>query len=124
MDETKTNANTPDFYEVFEVFSKRSEKTDMQYQFSLLAPNHELALVMAQENFMRREPVIDIWVVKRSDIRKMDEDEKEALKRLDNKEYRNAKGYGYLKKKWRAYEQNILDENEILSWGDEKNGNN
>ena len=28
-----------------------------QHQFSLLAPNEEMALVMAQENFMRREPV-------------------------------------------------------------------
>lgn len=43
----------------------------MQHQFSLLAPNHELAMIMAQENFMRREPVSDIWVVKRSDVRMM-----------------------------------------------------
>jgi ring-1,2-phenylacetyl-CoA epoxidase subunit PaaB len=105
------------FYQEFEVFSKRSDTAPMQYQFSLLAPNKELALVMAQENFMRREPVADIWVVKRSDIRKMTPEEKDSLKRLDNKEYRNTKGYGYLKKKWRKYEQEMLDEKEIMSWG-------
>ncbi len=88
----------------------------LQHQFSLLAPNHEIALVMAQENFMRREPVSDIWVVKRSDIRMMTEDEKASLQRLDNKDYRTTKGYGYLKKKWRQYEQQMLDEKEILSW--------
>ncbi|WP_409296620.1 1,2-phenylacetyl-CoA epoxidase subunit PaaB [Peribacillus sp. SCS-26] len=107
------------FYSEFEVFSKRSDTSPLQYQFSLLAPNHELALVMAQENFMRREPAADIWVVKREDIRKMTLPERQALQRLDNKDYRNTKGYGYLKKKWRAYEQGMLDENEIMSWGGE-----
>ncbi|WP_409270171.1 1,2-phenylacetyl-CoA epoxidase subunit PaaB [Neobacillus sp. SCS-31] len=105
------------FYQEYEVFSKRSDTSPIQYQFSLLAPNEELALVMAQENFMRREPVADIWVVKRSAIRKMTAEEKETLKRLDNKDYRNTKGYGYLKKKWRQYEQEMLDEKEIMSWG-------
>ncbi|MFC0522705.1 1,2-phenylacetyl-CoA epoxidase subunit PaaB [Pontibacillus salicampi] len=105
------------FYQEYEVFSKRTYKAAFQHQFSLLAPNEEIAMVMAQENFMRREPVVDIWVVKRSDIRKMDQEERQALQRLDNKDYRNSKGYGYLKKKWRQYEQEMLDEKEILSWG-------
>ncbi len=51
------------FYEVFEVFSKRTHKGDFQHQFNLLAPNHEMAFIMAQENFMRREPVVDLWIV-------------------------------------------------------------
>lgn len=112
------------FYQEFEVFSKRSDTSPLQYQFSMLAPNSELALIMAQENFMRREPVADIWVVKRSDIRKMSLEEKQTLQRLDNKDYRNTKGYGYLKKKWRQYEQGMLDEKEILSWGEEKKSEN
>lgn len=113
--------NGRDFYQEYEVFSRKSDAGSMQHQFSLLAPNHELALVMAQENFMRREPVADIWVVKRSDIRKMTQEERETLQRLDNKDYRTTKGYGYLKKKWRDYEQKFFDEKEILSWGvDEK----
>jgi ring-1,2-phenylacetyl-CoA epoxidase subunit PaaB len=108
--------NGREFYQEYEVFSRRTATAPMQHQFSLLAPNEELALVMAQENFMRREPVADIWVVKRSNIRSMSEEEKLALNRLDNKDYRNTKGYGYLKKKWRHYEQEFLDEKEILSW--------
>jgi len=119
MEENKSKSH--EFYEVFEVFSKRTETASMQYQFSLLAPNHEMAVVMAQENFMRREPVFDIWVVKRSDIRKLTEEERDALQRLDNKDYRTAKGYGYLKKKWREYEQKFFDEKEILSWGEVTN---
>ncbi|MEI5908991.1 1,2-phenylacetyl-CoA epoxidase subunit PaaB [Bacillus spongiae] len=110
---------TKGFYQEFEVFSKKNDVAPMQYQFSLLAPNHDMALIMAQENFMRRELVADIWVVKREDVRKMNQDERETLKRLDNKDYRTTKGYGYLKKKWRHYEQEMLDEKEILSWGGE-----
>lgn len=104
------------------MFSKRTHTAPMQYQFSLLAPNEEIALVMAQENFMRREPAVDIWVVQRSDIRKMSQEERQSLQRIDNKDYRNTKGYGYLKKKWRHYEQGMLDEQEIMSWGGKKKG--
>ena len=50
-------------------------------------------------------------------IKKMNDEEKMTLNRLENKDYRTTKGYGYLKKKWRQYEQEMLDEKEILSWG-------
>jgi ring-1,2-phenylacetyl-CoA epoxidase subunit PaaB len=112
-------SNNKTFYQEYEVFSKRTPGASFQHQFSLLAPNEEMALVMAQENFMRREPVFDIWVVNRVNIRGLAPEEKQILNRLDNKEYRNTKGYGYLKKKWRHYEQKMFDEKEILSWGEE-----
>lgn len=117
---TGTDEKHKGFYQEFEVFSKRTDSSPFQHQFSLLAPNHEIAMVMAQENFMRREPVADIWVVKRDDIRRLSEEERAMILRLDNKDYRTTKGYGYLRKKWRQYEQHMLDEKEILSW---KEGN-
>lgn len=107
------------FYQEYEVFSKRTPSASFQHQFSLLAPNEEMAMVMAQENFMRREPVYDIWVVNRSHIRGLSQEEKQILNRLDNKDYRTTKGYGYLKKKWRDHEQKMFDEKEILSWAKE-----
>lgn len=113
--------NERDFYQVYEVFSRRGNKTGMQHQFSLLAPNEEMALMMAQENFMRREDVLDVWVVKQSNIRKMTSEERQQFtKRLDNKDYRTTRGYGYLRKKWREKEQGMLDEKEILSWKEVK----
>lgn len=93
----------------------------MQHQFSLLAPNQEMAMIMAQENFMRREDVVDVWVVKQSDIRKMNSEERQVwTKRLDNKAYRTTKGYGYLRQKWKEKEQGMLDEKEIMSWKEVK----
>jgi ring-1,2-phenylacetyl-CoA epoxidase subunit PaaB len=103
------------FYSVYEVFSKKTDKTSFQHQFSLLAPNAELAMIMAKENFFRREVVVDIWVVKREDIKGLDQEERQMLKRLDeNKGYRETKGYGYLKKKWRQYQQEQFTEKDLL----------
>lgn len=111
--------NNTTFYKEFEVFSRRTPTSSFQHQFSLLAPNEDMALIMAQENFMRREPVADIWVVNREYIRGLDQEERKIVNRIDNKDYRNTKGYGYLKKKWRFYEQKMFDEKEILSWAKE-----
>lgn len=104
------------FYQEYEVFSRRTATAPLQHQFNLLAPNKELAMVMAQENFMRREPVADIWIVHREDIFTLDNESKQMFQRLDNKDYRETKGYGYLRKKWRDHEQKMFDEKEILSW--------
>ncbi|WP_026690066.1 1,2-phenylacetyl-CoA epoxidase subunit PaaB [Alteribacter aurantiacus] len=103
-----------DFYEEYEVFSKRNQMAPFQHQFSLLAPNKEMAMVMAKENFLRREPCVNIWVVKKSDISSLGEEERVILNRLDNKSYRETKGYGYLKKKWREYEQEQFTEKNLL----------
>ncbi|MED1864724.1 ring-1,2-phenylacetyl-CoA epoxidase subunit PaaB [Fictibacillus halophilus] len=107
------NESTSEFYNVYEVFSKKTDKSPFQHSFSLLAPNADMALIMAKENFFRRETVADIWVVKRENIRGLNQDEREMLKRLD-KQYRETKGYGYLKKKWRDYNQEQFTEQHIL----------
>ncbi|TMW73056.1 1,2-phenylacetyl-CoA epoxidase subunit PaaB [Alteribacter natronophilus] len=110
MDQEKSSQ----FYEEYEVFSKRNQMAPFQHQFSLLAPNREMAMMMAKENFLRREPCVNIWVVKRSDIAGLGEDERQVLTRLDNKKYRETAGYGYLKKKWRQYEQEQFTEKNLL----------
>lgn len=113
--------NEAHFYQEYEVFSKRNHKSPMQHQFSLLAPNDEMALMLAQENFMRRQDVIDVWVVPRKAVNKLTPEERHAwTNRLDNKQYRTTKGYGYLRKKWQEKEQGMLDEKEIMSWKEVK----
>lgn len=104
------NRHNQGFYEEFEVFSKKKETSPIQYQFSLLAPNEEMALIMAKENFFRREPAVDIWVVKRSNIRKLSQTEKESLKRMD-KHYRETRGYADLNKRWRAFKEKQAPQN-------------
>lgn len=113
-----TREHIDQFYNEYVVFSRKNQSSHMQEQFTLLAPNSEMALIMAQENFMRREAICDLWVVKRSDITTVSAEERNILHRLDNKDYRETKGYGYLRKKWREKEQGMLDEKEILSWAE------
>ncbi|TCP29254.1 ring-1,2-phenylacetyl-CoA epoxidase subunit PaaB [Scopulibacillus darangshiensis] len=113
MDEQKNGLNP--FYEEFEVFSKKKEDGPLQYQFSLLAPNEEMAIVLAKENFFRREKAVDIWVVRRNAIRKLSQSEKESLKKLD-KHYRETKGYADLNQRWRNFKEkqdNGTDEKKV-----------
>ncbi|WP_442601001.1 1,2-phenylacetyl-CoA epoxidase subunit PaaB [Paenibacillus sp. KN14-4R] len=106
--------NDPKSFIVFEVFNRKSSSSHFTHQFSLLAPNHEIAMAMARENFLRREACDNIWVVKRDDIYELPPEERQYLERLDNKSYRETKGYGDLQTKWRhhkeRYEQNKLNE--------------
>jgi ring-1,2-phenylacetyl-CoA epoxidase subunit PaaB len=99
-------------FSVFEVFSQKNQTSSFVHQFSLLAPNHEVAMVMARENFLRREPCVNIWVVKREDIYALPPEDRPFLDRLDNKSYRETKGYGDLQSKWRyhkeQYEKNTI----------------
>lgn len=99
-----------DFYSIFEVFSQKNPMASFMHQFSLLAPNHEIALTMARENFLRREPCYNIWVVKRADVFGLSSEERQYLERLDNKNYREMKGYSDIQSRWRnfreQYEQN------------------
>jgi ring-1,2-phenylacetyl-CoA epoxidase subunit PaaB len=92
-------------FSVFEVFSQKNAISSFVHQFSLLAPNHEVALTMARENFLRREPCINIWVVKREDIHSIPPEERRNLERMDNKSYRETKGYGDLQARWRYHKE-------------------
>lgn len=93
-------------YDVYEVFSQKDLTSRFESQFSLLAPNPEVALTMAQENFMRREEVpSNIFVVKRENIHYMPPELRQALQRLDNKDYRQPSYYGGIPAKWRELKQ-------------------
>lgn len=98
-------------FAVFEVFSQKNSKSPFVHQFSLLAPNHEMAMVLARENFLRREPCINLWVVKRDDIYVLPPEERPSLQRMENKDYRETKGYAALQARWRyhkeQYEKNV-----------------
>lgn len=97
-------------YQVYEVFSQKSPTSNFESQFSLLAPNPEVALTMAQENFLRRdEEVYNLFVVKREDMHFISPDQRDMLYRMDNKSYRMAKHYTHVVKKWKELEEKAKD---------------
>jgi ring-1,2-phenylacetyl-CoA epoxidase subunit PaaB len=113
MDQTNKEQAQP----IFEVFIQRDSGAAFIHQGSLLAPNEEVALFLAKENFARRQPCYNLWVARREAIHQLPAEERVSLDKLEGKEYRETKGYGYLKKKWRKYEQEQLTEKNLLSRG-------
>ncbi|MCP3772772.1 1,2-phenylacetyl-CoA epoxidase subunit B [Paenibacillus sp. MZ04-78.2] len=93
-------------YDIYEVFSQKDATSKFESQFSLQAPTPEIALSMAQENFMRREESpSNIFVVKSDHIYYMAPENRQALVRLDNKEYRQPAFYGFIPSKWRELKE-------------------
>lgn len=97
-------------FAVYEVFSQKTSTSPFVQQYSLLAPNPEVALAMARENFLRRDPCYNIMVVKREDMHVIPPEERWALVRMDNKDYRTTKGYTELQAKWRHYKEQYEQE--------------
>ncbi|WP_027417050.1 phenylacetate-CoA oxygenase [Aneurinibacillus terranovensis] len=96
------NNNNVQDYDVYEVFSQKDLTSKFESQFSLLAPTPEIALSMAQENFMRREDIpSNIFVVKRENIHFLSPEKRQTLLRVDNKDYRQPSYYGYIPARWR-----------------------
>jgi ring-1,2-phenylacetyl-CoA epoxidase subunit PaaB len=104
-------------YPIYEVFIQRDNNTAFVHHGSLLAPNEEVALFLAKENFARRQPCYNLWVTKRDHIHQLPAEGRVSLDKLEDKTYRETKGYGYLRKKWRKYEQEQLTEKNLLSRG-------
>lgn len=94
-------------YEVYEVFAQTRPLGHHEHQFSLLAGDPEMALALAQENFLRREDVLSIWVVRRDQIVKSEPGARRLLNR-EGKRYRMKQHYGQLADKWRRYKAEPL----------------
>lgn len=93
-------------FDTYEVFSQKDATAKFESQFSLLAPTPEIALSMAQDNFLRRDDIpFNLVVVKRNDMIFMPPEHRAALFRLDNKQYRQPAQYGHIPAKWRALER-------------------
>jgi len=59
--------------EPFEVFRQEKEGDAMRHGGSVMAPDGDLAVHYAREMYGRRQESIRLWVVRRSDIRELDD---------------------------------------------------
>jgi ring-1,2-phenylacetyl-CoA epoxidase subunit PaaB len=92
---------------VYEVFAQLTEGGPFEQQFSVVADSPELALVLAQENMLRRRPLYGLWVVPRTAIRSAPWIESGSAGRLP-KTYRETAGYRDLVARWRRYQQEAI----------------
>lgn len=60
--------NALDHFQTYEVFEQKKRGTHHMHVGSVHAPNAELAMMFAKEQYTRRGQCVNLWVVKTSDI--------------------------------------------------------
>ncbi len=77
--------------EIYEVFRRAGHKEPFEHAGSVIAPDHEMALMLAKECFLRRREGNHLWVVRRSDIHSFSDES--LLTPVSDKSYRYPEGY-------------------------------
>jgi ring-1,2-phenylacetyl-CoA epoxidase subunit PaaB len=83
--------------EVYEVFRRAGHKDPFEHCGAVIAPDSEMALMMAKECFTRRAEASHLWVVLRSDIHSFKDET--LLELSSDKSYRFASAYRDVVKK-------------------------
>jgi ring-1,2-phenylacetyl-CoA epoxidase subunit PaaB len=107
-------------FDVYEVFAQTDPMGHHEHQFSLLASSPELALALAQENFLRRSEILSIWAVRRDHIVKTRPQDRLRFARLE-KGYRMKQSYSGLTEKWRKYKEHPMPEIPLDGGAEERN---
>jgi ring-1,2-phenylacetyl-CoA epoxidase subunit PaaB len=77
--------------EVYEVFRRSGHKEPFEHCGAVIAPDPDMALIMAKECFFRRREGDHLWVVRRSDIHSFSDES--LLEIAADKSYRFASDY-------------------------------
>ena len=98
-----------DQHETYEVFHQEKRGEQPVHVGSLHAPNTELALVMAKEQYGRRSRTVAIWVVPTSAVMAISVEDADVFETTPEKDYREAKGYrvGTKLKAWKKQQESL-----------------
>ena len=77
--------------EVYEVFRRSGHKEPFEHCGAVIAPDSEMALLMAKECFLRRREGEHLWVTRRADIHSFKDES--LLEIAADKSYRFASAY-------------------------------
>ena len=77
--------------DVYEVFRRSGHKEPFEHCGAVIAPDPEMALLMAKECFLRRREGQHLWVARRSDIHSFSDES--ILDIAADKSYRFAEAY-------------------------------
>jgi ring-1,2-phenylacetyl-CoA epoxidase subunit PaaB len=83
--------------DVYEVFRRSGHKDPFEHCGAVIAPDPEMALLMAKECFLRRREGQHLWVVRRANIHSFPDES--LLELAGDKEYRFASAYRDVVKK-------------------------
>lgn len=82
-----------DQFETYEVFHQKKRGTQHQHVGIVHAPNHELAVMFAKEQYSRRGQCVNLWVVKTSDVFVTDYDDADIFETTPEKKHRDPESY-------------------------------
>ncbi|MDQ3073455.1 MAG: 1,2-phenylacetyl-CoA epoxidase subunit B [Bacteroidota bacterium] len=91
--EEETNLGPNDSWHTYEVFHQKKRGAHHQHVGILHAPNPQMALVFAKEQFARRGQTTNLWVVKSSEILATDYDDADIFETTPEKLHREAVSY-------------------------------
>lgn len=77
----------------FEVFHQTKKGDRHIHVGSVHAPNHEMAYILAKEQYARRAPCVSLWVVRTSDVYHTNYSDEDMYENNSEKMYREAGGY-------------------------------
>jgi ring-1,2-phenylacetyl-CoA epoxidase subunit PaaB len=80
-------------WQTYEVFQQKKRGDQHIHVGGVHAPNPELALVLAKEQFGRREQCANLWVVKTGDIHATSYEDAGMFQHAFDKSYREGDGY-------------------------------
>ena len=82
-----------DQWETFEVFHQTSRGSQHVHVGCVHAPNQELALLFAKEQYARRMKCVNLWVVLTANIHSSSYEDSDMFEPATDKSYREAFGY-------------------------------
>ncbi len=77
----------------YEVFHQTKKGDRHIHVGSVHAPNHEMAYILAKEQFARRADCVSIWIVKTTDVYQTNYRDEDIYANNQEKMYREAGGY-------------------------------
>lgn len=97
-------------FSIYEVFVQKDHASPHVWVGSVDAGSPDDALLMARENFLRRENAVSIWVVLQEQVHGTDYADRDFFARESDKQYRMLSGYNKANaERWRKYKKGLLD---------------
>jgi len=85
-------------WNVYEVFHQEKRGAHHEHVGCVHAPDPQLALVFAKEQFGRRKKCVNLWVVRSADILAFDVEDEDMFANNLEKTYRDASGFKVMDK--------------------------
>jgi ring-1,2-phenylacetyl-CoA epoxidase subunit PaaB len=79
--------------QVFEVFHQQARGEPHIHVGAVHAPDAEMALIMAKEQYCRRQACVNLWVVPAGAITATSYENEDIFERVTDKSYRESWGY-------------------------------